>query len=152
MEYFTNSLLNLDMFIVSKNMLKIVAGMIWYAGSLVLILKATSLLNDAMDIHAHLHWYWSAIAIGIVIGLVKSKFIFIRSCRKNLERIASLDVPKLWQSYKISFYFTLSIMIFAGGMLSNFAQGNFNFLVSVAILDISIGVALLSSSFVFWKK
>jgi hypothetical protein len=38
-----------------------------------------------------------------------------------------------------------------GATLSRLAHDNYYFLIGVAILDFSIAIALLSSSYVFWK-
>jgi hypothetical protein len=43
-------------------------------------------------------------------------------------------------------------MILAGATLSRLAHNNYAFLIGVGILDISIAVALLGSSYVFWKQ
>ncbi|MEA3287201.1 MAG: hypothetical protein U9Q77_07480 [Candidatus Marinimicrobia bacterium] len=89
---------------------------------------------------------------GISIGLIKTRFIFIKSCKKNMARIDALVSPKLWQFYRYQFFIALVIMILAGSFLSRASQGNHTFLVAVAILDISIGSALLFSSWIFWKQ
>ena len=43
-------------------------------------------------------------------------------------------------------------MIGTGMALSRMAHGNYVFLLSVAVLDVAIATALLSSSVVFWKQ
>jgi len=43
-------------------------------------------------------------------------------------------------------------MIVLGATLSRLAHNNFPFLISVAVLDISIATALLLSSHLFWKQ
>ena len=43
-------------------------------------------------------------------------------------------------------------MIAAGATLSRLAHGNYGFLIGVAILDLSIGTALLGSSFIYRQK
>jgi len=42
-------------------------------------------------------------------------------------------------------------MILTGATLSRMAHGNYPFLIGVAIVDFSISVALLGSSYVFWR-
>jgi hypothetical protein len=41
-------------------------------------------------------------------------------------------------------------MILAGTTLSRVAHGNYPFLIGVAIVDFSIGIALLGSCYIFW--
>jgi hypothetical protein len=46
----------------------------------------------------------------------------------------------------------LAIIIPAGAMMSRMAAGKFGWLCTVAVLDLSIGTALLTSSLQFWKR
>lgn len=137
------------MFNASKRTLKWLAAAIWIIGGIVLLLKANSLLTEAYALHVNALNIWLAAAGGAAFGAVKAFFLFRKSCRRNLARIASLDQPKIWQFYRPKFFFFLTIMITAGATLSRIAHGNYPFLLGVAVLDISIGVALLSSSVLY---
>ena len=46
----------------------------------------------------------------------------------------------------------LAIIIPAGATMSRMAAGKFGWLCAVAVLDLSIGTALLASSLQFWKN
>ena len=83
---------------------------------------------------------------------MKAKFIFSKSCQKNLDRIDTLLKPKIWQFFRIRFFAALTLMVLVGITLSILAHNNYPMLISVALLDISIGIALLGSSYVFWVK
>lgn len=137
---------------VSKNTLKLLAAFVWYAGGVILALKSYSLVKNAVLLEQGHLWPSLAILSGIILGLIKAKFLFNKACRKNLIRISELKTPMVWNFYRIPFYFSLTAMIMLGKYLSATAQGNYSFLLSVAILDISIGTALLVSSHIFWKK
>ncbi len=91
-------------------------------------------------------------AAGIAVGLIKTRYIFLKSCRKNMARIDALITPRVWEFYRVQFFFALFMMMVLGATLSRLSQGNHTFLVTVAILDISIGTALLVSSKVFWEQ
>ena len=80
------------------------------------------------------------------------RFIFSKSCRKNLDRIAALEQPKVWQFFRPGFFLALAVMIAAGASLSRLAQGSYPFLIAVATLDLALAVALLGSSIVFWQR
>jgi hypothetical protein len=67
-------------------------------------------------------------------------------------RIGVLDQPKIWHFFRPWFFVALIVMILAGATLSRLAHNNYVFLISVGILDLSIAVALLGSSYVFWKQ
>jgi hypothetical protein len=137
---------------VSHRTLKILAATIWYTGSLILIIKGGQLLLEAEALIRGLGWPWAAIVFGGVLGGLKAKYIFNRSCRRNLARIASLKKPRLWQFYSPGFFLALAVMITAGIILSRLAHGHYPFLIGVAVLDIAIATALILSSNNYWKQ
>lgn len=137
---------------VSHNTLKLLAALVWYIGPIILFTKGADLANQAFDLEPR-GWgrLFSWIA-GITVGLIKTRYIFLKSCRKNMARIDALETPRLWQFYRVQFFFALGLMMLLGTMLSRLSAGNHAFLVAVATLDISIGTALLISSKVFWEQ
>ena len=137
---------------VSALTLNILAAMVWYVGGIVLLLKAGSLLVEARMLNPVPFWPWFAVGIGLAVGGIKAKFLFSKSCQKNIYRIAGLDNPKIWQFFRPGFFVGLALMITLGASLSRLAQGNYPFLIAVAALDLTIAVALLGSSYVFWKQ
>ncbi len=114
--------------------------------------KGGRLLIEAASLKPEQNWTWWAIFIGLLIGGLKAKYLFCKSCKKNLARIDLLDKPKIWQFFGLKFFLSLVVMIAAGATLSRMAHNNYIFLLSVAILDISIATALIGSSYVFWKQ
>ncbi len=119
-----------------------------------LLIKGSSLLVEAYSLKPEQYWPWLAVAVGPVIGGIKGKLIFRKSCLKNLARIDALNQPKIWQFFKPWFFAVLAIMIVFGATMARLAhtQHNYYFLIAVAIVDIDIGVALLWSSYIFWKQ
>ena len=138
--------------VVSHRSLRILAALLWYIGSIILLLKGSSLLAEAEVLKPEDGWPWQVAILGIILGSLKARFIFNKSCQKNLDRIAALDQPRIWQFFSPEFFVALIAMIFVGAMLSRLAHDNYGMLISVAILDIGIGIALLGSSYVFWIK
>jgi len=138
---------------VSHRTLKILAAILWYIGVYILLTKGWTLSHDAQALQSEGMGLLISWVLGITVGLIKTRFIFIRSCKKNMARIEALESPKIWQFYRYQFFIALIMMITLGSYLSRVSQGNHTFLVSVAVLDISIGTALLLSSYVFyvWK-
>jgi hypothetical protein len=132
--------------------LKILAALFWYIGGIILVLKGGSLLIQADTLKPEQNWTWLAVVIGLLIGGLKAKYFFSKSCKKNLKRINFLSEPKIWQFFRPGFFLFLLIMIVTGVTLSRLAHNNYIFLISVAILDISIATALIGSSYVFWKE
>ncbi|MBI9045222.1 MAG: hypothetical protein JEZ06_12100 [Anaerolineaceae bacterium] len=136
----------------STNILKILAALIWYTGAIILTMKSRELIIEAVNLEPAKNLYWIAIISGLLIGGLKAKFIFVKSCKKNMKRIDSLATPKIWQFYKPGFFLFLAIMMPFGATLSRIAHGNYIFLLCVATLDISLATALLGSSYVYWKQ
>ena len=137
---------------VSHRILKLLAALIWYVGVFILLTKGSELAQDAQELAPEKRGQMLAWIVGIVVGLIKTRFIFIKSCRKNLARIDALQKPKLWQFFRPGFFVALALMILLGATLSRVSQGNYAWLVGIAMLDISIGTALLVSSWQFWKQ
>jgi len=140
------------MLTTSTYTLKILAALVWYIGVGVLILKSAGLLVAANENGAAAPWVFLAILLGIGIGLVKSKYLFIKVCTKNLKRIEALDNPMIWQCYRIRFFIFLGLMVTLGVTAARMAQGDYRLLIPLAILELSVGVALLSSSRCFWQR
>lgn len=140
------------MFIVSHHVLKILAALVWYVGGIVLLIKGGGLLLEAELLQPDKHWPWSAAIAALLIGGIKAKFVFSKSCRKNLDRIAALDQAKIWQFFRPVFFLFLLLMILIGAALSSLSHGNYQFLLGVAALDLTIAIALFGSSYVFWQR
>jgi len=140
------------MLTVSTRSLNILAAVVWYIGGIVLLLKGRSLLVEAGTLNPQQGWIWLAVIAAIFFGSLKARFLFSKSCRKNLNRIAALDEPKVWQFFRPGFFVALAIMIATGATLSRLAHNNYPFLMGVGILDLSLAVALLGSSIVFWQR
>ena len=136
---------------VSHRTLKIFAALVWNIGGMVLLLKGASLLMEAEALQPDRFWIWVAVLTGTMIGGLKARYLFSKSCKRNLARIDGLKQPRIWQFYRPRFFVFLLLMILAGATLSRMAHGSYPFLIGVAIVDFSISVALLGSSYVFWR-
>ena len=140
------------MFDVSARTLKIFSAVVWYGGAISLIFKGGNLLAEAFALQPESAWPWGVVVAGVVFGGLKARYFFSRVCEKNLLRIESLERPKIWQFFRGRFFFFLMIMIVLGISLSRWAHHRYVFLLYVATLDLSIGVALVGSSYMFWKR
>jgi hypothetical protein len=140
------------MLTVSTRSLNILAALVWYVGGIVLLLKGGSLLVEADALKPDQDWPWLAAVAGLLLGGLKAKFLFSKSCQKNLDRIAALDRRKIWQFFRPGFFVALTVMILAGATLSRLAHNNYPLLIGVATLDLGIAIALLGSSYVFWQQ
>ncbi len=140
------------MFDASRNTLKLLAALVWYSGVVVLTLKSTLLFIEANRIHPGASWTWLAILAGVTIGILKAKYLFSKLCIKNLKRIDSLERPKIWHFYRIHFFIFLFSMVTLGAFLSRQAYGDYTMLIVIAAVELSIAIALLGSSHIFWRE
>ncbi len=140
------------MITTSTRTLKVLAALLWYIGGIILALKGSNLLIEANTLKPEQNWTWPAIVAGLLIGGLKARYLFSKSCKKNLARIDILNEPKVWQFFRPGFFVFLAIMIMTGITLSRLAHNNYPFLIGVAIFDFSLATALLGSSYIFWKK
>jgi len=139
------------MFNTSIASLRLLASIVWYIGVVVLILKSSALFIAAQQNHASLLLIGLVGFLGIVLGTIKAKYLFGPICIKNLKRINTLQLPKLWQFYRPQFFVFLTMMITFGAYASKAAQGDNLWLLSLAGLELSIATALLLSSRYFFK-
>ena len=141
-----------SIFRISHRTLKILSAMVWLSGAVVLATKGSSLLQEAIALQPDLYWSWLAPLLGFVIGLLKIRFIFGPSCKRNLDRISRLPDPKPWHCFRLGFTLFLIAMIILGTTLSNMSHGNYSFLMGMVVLDFSLATALFGSSYVFRQQ
>ena len=139
-------------FDISARTLKMLAAAVWYGGGVALLIKSWALMAEAFALRPDQAWPWGVLAGGVVLGGLKARYFFSAVCEKNLLRIESLKRPKIWQFFRKRFFFFLLLMIVLGVSLSRGAHHRYVFLLCVAALDLSIGVALMGSSYMFWKR
>lgn len=140
------------MLIVSSRILNILAALVWFGGGVALSFKGAGLLLEANRLRPELDWHWLAGASGLFIGALKARFLFSKSCRKNLDRITALDMPRIWQFYRLRFFLALAVLVWGSAKLSSHARDNYLFLIFMAVLDLSIATALLGSGHIYWRQ
>ena len=138
--------------IVSRRTLRILAAIVWHVGGIMLLIKAGSLLAEADSLRPEQIWGWVFVVVGLLLGGLNARYLFSKFCRKNLDRINSLDQPRIWRFFRPRFYLLLAIMILTGMIMSRLAEGHYQSLIGVGALNLSIAIALLGSSIVFWRQ
>ena len=137
---------------ISQRTLLITAAIVWYAGGISLLFKGGVLIKNVSTLDDQSIWTYLAPILGILIGLLKGRFLFSQSCEKNIKRIKALSDPHIWQCFKPGMLIFLALIIPTGAWMSRAAAENLTFLGLVGTMDLSIACALLSSSIVFWKR
>ena len=136
---------------VSHLTLIIIAAFVWFSGGIALLFKGSALIKSAYLIDSQSVWTFSAPLLGVIAGFLKGKFLFNKSCKKNIKRIRTLVNPRVWQCFRPGMLIFLALIIPAGAWMSSTAAGNYTLLCLVGALDLSISFALLTSCVVFWK-
>ena len=131
---------------IRRQTLKKLAALVWLTGVAVLLIKSSRLFMDAHGCGAGPAVLAVSVSAGVIIGWVKARFMFETICMKNLTRIDSLEHPRIWQFYRKRFFVFLFLMISLGRYLSAVSQGNRFLLLSLAVTELSIAVALGLSS------
>ena len=135
----------------SHTTLRKYAALVWFIGVAVLGTKSCRLFLEAQENAVQTHWLILAILFGVTLGGIKGKYFFVKICNKNITRINRLKNPKIWQCYRVRFYFLLGLMVTFSSQTYAFAEGNGIALLLLAIIELSVGTALLVSSSCFWK-
>ncbi len=140
------------MLMTSYATLKRLAAFVWYTGVVVLFIKSCALFIEAYNGRVHPVWLIVAVLIGLTIGWIKAKYMFVSICKRNLTRLSQLKKPRLWQFYRGRFFIFLGVMVMVGHYLSKWAHGDNLNLIFVAVVELSIAIALLLSSHCFWRR
>ena len=140
------------MFTTTHYTLKVLAALVWCSGAIVMFIKSTNMLLEAESISPGQNWIWLAVIGGLLFGGIKGIYLFNRLCRNNLKRIVTLQQPKLWQFFRMRFFTFLLIMVSAGSYFSRQAHGDYQMLIAMAFIELSVATALIGSFHCFWKK
>lgn len=135
---------------VKKSTLKVLAGVVWYTGFLALLIKSLKLFSEAYALNNDFLTLLSVLVFTFIVVFFKTKYIFIKTCQKNLNRIELLENPKIWEFYRVRFFLFLITMITLGAYLSKVSHGDYWFLMGVGVLDMSVGLSLFFSGFIFF--
>jgi hypothetical protein len=137
--------------LTSKKNLKIFSAITWIFGGLILFVKGYLLLKEANSISYNMENISMVLVVAFILGQIKSKFIMEKFCKKNLIRITELKEPKIYQFFEFQFFLFLALMISTGLLLSGFSSGNYNYLLFVGAIDLTLSTSLLKSSTQFFK-
>jgi uncharacterized membrane protein len=138
---------------VNKNSLYTLAGSIWGLVGLFMIIRGAGMYQDALNTqNATQTALMISIAVSAILGVAKGRFVLSKTARRNKSRIDSLEEPlKVHHVYAKSFYFLIAGMIALGISLRTFNEYLGGYVV-VAAIYCGIGLALMISSLVYWKR
>ncbi len=123
---------------VTKNILLLLAGIVWAGAGLMLLYLAFSWLHRASGINIIPYAF-----TGILLALLVHHFGFLRIVDKNLNRILRMDRKKCFFSFIPGrSYLIITVMVVIGILLRHSMIPKYD----LAVLYIGIGLALILSS------
>lgn len=144
---------------VPKQFLYFFAAVIWICGAVACGDLASKCLGNAKrkmdsdspgDIKI---WLWAVvITFGLVLGVLLAYFFFSRICFINIHRIAQLEKPRLWDSYRLRFYLFLIVFDGTSIVLTEYYVKDVVSYLVMGCIDLAICCALSLSSLVFFVE
>lgn len=131
------------------NVLKWLSAAVWYGGGVVLMVKGGGWLLEA-GARGAAAWPVGAAGAAAVVGLARGRTVFRRACVRNLERIRTLNRPRLWQVFRPAFFLALAAMFTAMALFGWLARTGYPGMVVVGGLDLVIGISLITGASAFW--
>ena len=138
---------------MDKQRLLQVAGLIWIIVGLFLIYRGSGLYNLAViEQNTSKEALIISVILGVVIGILKGKFVLSKTALRNRNRISQLVPPiSIHQIFSGAFYGLIAGMMVLGFLLREFNTYLGGYVV-VASIYCGIGMALIAASSVYWKN
>ncbi len=138
---------------MGKQRLLQIAGLIWVIVGLFLIYRGSGLYNLAViEQNTSKETLIISIILGVVIGILKGKFVLSKTALRNRNRISQLVPPiSIHQIFSGAFYGLIAGMMILGFLLREFNAYLGGYVV-VASIYCGIGMALIAASSVYWKS
>jgi len=138
---------------LDKQRLLQVAGLIWIIVGLFLIYRGSGLYNLAViEQNTSKETLIISVILGVVIGILKGKFVLSKTALRNRNRINQLVPPlSIHHVFSGSFYGLIAGMMILGFLLREFNAYLGGYVV-VASIYCGIGMALIAASSVYWKN
>ena len=138
---------------MGKQRLLQVAGLIWIIVGLFLIYRSSGLYNLAViEQNTSKGTLIISVILGVVIGIIKGKFVLSKTALRNRNRINQLVPPlSIHQIFSGAFYGLIAGMMVLGFLLREFNAYIGGYVV-VASIYCGIGMALIAASSVYWKN
>ena len=136
---------------MNKQRLIQVAGLIWIIVGGFLIYRGSGLYNMAVtEQNTSKETIIISLTLGIVLGIIKGKFVLSKTARRNRDRINQLTPPlKIHNIFSGPFYGFIAGMMALGFLLRTFNTYLGGYVV-VAAIYCGIGMALIAASYVYW--
>jgi hypothetical protein len=138
---------------LDKQKLLQLAGFIWIIVGLFLIYRGSDLYKLAViEQNTSNETLIISIILGVVLGILKGKFVLSKTALRNRNRINQLIPPlSIHHIFSGPFYGLIAGMMILGFLLREFNAYLGGYVV-VASVYCGIGMALIAASSIYWKK
>ena len=138
---------------MDKQRLLQIAGFIWIIVGLFLIYRGSGLYNLAViEQNTGKETLIISVMLGVVLGILKGKFVLSKTALRNRNRINQLVPPlSIHHVFSGPFYGFIAGMMILGFLLREFNAYIGGYVV-VASIYCGIGMALIAASSVYWEK
>jgi ectoine hydroxylase-related dioxygenase (phytanoyl-CoA dioxygenase family) len=123
------------------------SGILWFCIGISLLYKGLYLISEAAVPSSERQASF-LIAIGLMIGFLKGRFVFVKTVRRVVSRIAALELPiRIREVYAPAYWILIGSMMLFGMLfrflpISNEIRG---------VIDVAIGSALMHGSFLYFR-
>jgi hypothetical protein len=138
---------------LDKRRLLQIAGFIWIIVGIFLIYRGSDLYNLALiEQNTSQGTLIISVILGVVLGILKGKFVLSKTALRNRNRINQLIPPLgIHNVFSGPFYGLIVGMMILGFLLREFNTYLGGYVV-VASIYCGIGMALIAASSVYWKS
>ena len=131
--------------VVRKELLYWLAALVWLIGVLACADTGSKLLVDAQERYPKesLYIVWICWSASVLLGILLAVVLFVPILRNNLQRILSLEAPRIHEFFRVRFWFML--IFFDGGIfvLTKFFAKDALSHAIIGALDFSVALSLL---------
>jgi uncharacterized protein YneF (UPF0154 family) len=129
-----------------RSKLIVLSGLIWLVIGALLLKKG---LNFLMDDPAMEETALVLVAVALLIGFLKGKFVLEKSAKRGVERLHTLPDPvSLSRIYNARYYILLAIMVGIGLSMNFLGVPNH----IRGFIDVAIGAALIKGSMCYFRS
>jgi hypothetical protein len=129
------------------------ASVAWLVGLGFLLVRGVGFLQRPGPGFVLVHWFAALVALAIVLGMLKARYILIRYANKSVARIRSRGRACYFGFFSWSSWAFIVVMMGGGIMLrhSVLATGHFAWgRPLLAVIYIAVGTALAIADRIFW--
>jgi hypothetical protein len=127
------------------------AALVWLVGLGFLLVRGVTFMIQPGPVLQFSHWLLPVVAIAIVLGMIKARFILIRYADKAVARIEHRGRACFFGFFSIQSWLFVLVMMGGGLLLRRTPLVDYDWgRAALSVLYIAVGTALLIADRTFW--